>query len=163
MKIYCVAYALTAALAVYRTVKNMRKRKVYTHQAMSYTTYRARRLHFDLIMGYSVDTGTVQMVGMARLATYSPVAVFTSCTSGAHIKDKVNEHIKQLTDPLTLTLRDGNMATYSCSVFAGVSILDCRVGPAFHSVHECYVPRKLTPKYQELQKALAKLPEKIYV
>lgn len=163
MRLYGVAYAMVAAMAVYRTVTGLRKLGTYKRK-FALTNGGCIQAHVDIFMGFSCDTGTIVMTGTTRIIKYCPIVYYTGYPTSSDVKDTVAQLIENTVSHVNMMVHDGKYVL-RCIVYPSVHRLVAPAAsiPYYVDVGEGYAPSKIMPIYHQLKKALKKLPAKIYV
>lgn len=163
MNLYGVAYAIVATMAVYRTVTGLRK--LGTHKRKFALTYNGCiQAHVYIFMGFSCDAGTIVMNSTTRLIKYCPLIYYTGHPSAPCVKDTIAQLVENTVSHINMTVHDGKYV-FRCIVYPSFQRLGAPSAsiPYYADSGEGYAPSKIMPIYNQLKKALKKLPEKIYV
>lgn len=166
MRLFGVAYFITAALAVYRMAKDMRT--YYTARRAHATTRKKAIYAFDIFLGHTVSCGPTSMTGVSQFGRYRPEIYITDWTMPHDIVNKVNELIAERLSSVTMTISN-TRADFFCHIWARCSTKTVKsvCGQSddlyiqFNS--ETYLPAELMPCGRSAKKALAGLPKRIYM
>lgn len=163
MKLYGVAYAMVAAMAVYRTVTGLRKLGTYKRKS-ALTNGGCIQAHVYIFMGFSCDAGTIVMNSTTRLIKYCPMIYYTGHPSAPNVKDTIAQLVEKTISHINMTVHDGKYV-FRCIVYPSFQRLGVPSAsiPYYADSGEGYAPSKIMPIYNQLTKALKKLPAKIYV
>lgn len=158
-----MAYAMVAAMAVYRTVTGLRKFSTYQRK-FALTNGGCIQAHVDIFMGFSCNTGTIVLTGTTRLIEYCPMVYYTGYPTSSDVKDTVVQLVENTVSHVNMTVHDGKYVL-RCAVYPSVHRLGAPSAsiPYYVDVGDVYVPSKLKSIYNQLQKVLKKLPAKICV
>jgi hypothetical protein len=166
MRLFGVAYVVTAALAVYRMAKDMRT--YYTARRAHATTRKKAIYAFDIFIGYTVSCGPTSMTGVSQLGRYRPEIYITDWTMPHDIVNKVNALIAERLSSVKMTISN-TKADFFCHIFArcstktGGSIFGKSDDRYIRFNYETYLPADLMPCGRSAKKALAGLPKRIYM
>lgn len=166
MRLFGVAYAVTAALAVYRMAKDMRT--YYTARRVHATTRKKSIFTFDIYMGYTVICGNTVMSSVSTFGLYRPEVYITDWTMSNDIVKKVKKLIDERIGSNTMTVSN-TKATFVCQIFAQVRtnpVNSDRVTSDDRYIQfepETYLPADLMSCGRSAKKALAGLPKRIYM
>lgn len=165
MRLFGVAYAVTAALAVYRIVKDMRT--YYMARRAHATTRKTARYMFNICLGYTVVCGQTGMTGCLQFGRYHPVVYITDWTMSNDIVKKVNALIDERLGNVTMKVSNTN-AAFCCHIFArcteSVQFIFGKSDDRYIQFNdETSLPADLVPCCRSAKKALAGLPKRIYL
>ena len=166
MRLFGVAYAVTAALAVYRMAKDMRT--YYTARRVHATTRKKAIFAFDIYFSYTVSCGSTAMTVVSTFGLYRPAVYITDWTMPNDIVKKVKKLIDERIGSITMTVSN-TKATFVCHICAQVrqnSVNSDRVTSDDRYIQfepETYLPADLMPCGRSAKKALTGLPKRIYM